>query len=214
MQIVKLLLALGLAASTASASAVVTYTATGGTTSLQTVDNTITFDLPLSLTDGLATYDNASALIAAGDSSYAAQPPGTDPGFFSVGVTHGQPSSSSVSFAGLGVSYFGFYLGSPDSYNVVTLYSGNTELLSLNGSQMATAFTSASDGNQAVGFYMNFFAGNLAPITKVTFSANQDAFESDNHSYIAAVPEADTYAMLLAGLAVVGVAARRRKRQG
>jgi hypothetical protein len=210
----RLLLALSLTIAATSANAVVTYTATAGTTSLQAVDNTIKFDLPLTQTYGLASYDT-HALIAAGDSSYAAQPPGTDPGFFSVGTTHGQLSSSSVNFAGAGVSYFGFYLGSPDSYNIVTLYSGQTEVLSLNGTQMATAFTSslASDGNQSVGFYMNFFAGNLAPITKVTFSSNQDAFESDNHSYIAAVPEADTYAMLLAGLALTGVMARRRQRQ-
>jgi hypothetical protein len=45
----------------------------------------------------------------------------------------------------------------------------------------------------------------------VTFSSTQNAFESDNHSYIAAVPEPETYAMLLAGLGLVSAVARRRR---
>jgi hypothetical protein len=208
MPIAKLLLGLGLAgAMLAANSATVTYTATLGQNSLQSVTATITFDSGL-LPVGFATYDNINALIPhPGNSGYAAQPPGDPTGFFSVGTTHGQPSSSSVSFAGYGVSYFGFYMGSPDSYNIVTLYSGATPVLSVNGTQMAAMAGHASDGNQGVGFYMNFFSDTA--ITKVTFSANQDAFESDNHSYIAIVSEPASYAMLLAGLGLVGAMVRK-----
>lgn len=216
MKVAKLLIALGLASAAASASAAITYNATAGLNSQQAVSGTVTFDNPLVLPTGFASYDNINALIASpGNSGYAAQPPGDNTSFFSVGTTHGQPSSSSVTFAGSGVSYFGFYMGSPDSYNSVTLYTASGSV-TINGTQMAASYLPplSSDGNQAVGLYMNFFAGNMSPITKVTFSSTQDAFESDNHSYIVAVPEAETYAMMLAGLALTGVMARRRKQRG
>lgn len=210
MTIAKLLLGTGLAGAALSANAAIIYNTTSGPFSLQTVTANIDFDSGL-LPVGYATYDNLNALIPSpGNSGYAAQPPGDPTGFFSVGTTHGQPSSSSVTFAGPGVSYFGFYMGSPDNYNVVTLYSGATTLLTLNGTQMAAAAGySSATGDQGTGFYMNFFSNTA--ITKVTFSANQDAFESDNHSYITAIPEPATYAMMLAGLGVLGLLRRRRQ---
>jgi hypothetical protein len=213
MTITKLVIAAALAGAAASAGATITYNATSGMNPAQPVTTIVTFDNSLLLPAG---YDSLQALIPApGNSGYAAAPPGVTTGFFSVGSTHGQPSSSSVTFSGLGVSYFGFYMGSPDSYNSVTLYTASGSL-TLNGTQLAASYVPplASDGNQAVGFYMNFFAGNADPITKVTFASTQDAFESDNHSYIAAVPEAETYVMLLAGLALTGAMARRRKLRG
>lgn len=209
MTIAKLLLGMGLAGAALGAHAAIVYNATSGPFSMQSVTATIDFDSGL-LPTGFATYDNINALIPSpGNAGYAAQPPGDPTGFFSVGTTHGQPSSSSVTFAGPGVSYFGFYMASPDNYNVVTLYNGASTLLTLNGTQMAAAAGYAADGNQNVGFYLNFFSSTA--ITKVTFSANQDAFESDNHSYIAAIPEPSTYAMMLAGLGVLGVLRRRRQ---
>lgn len=211
MSISKTLLALSLAGAALSASAAVTYTATAGLTSGVGGVTTNTFDDGL-LPVGFATYDQLGALIPApGNSGYAAEPPGDVTTFFSVGVSNGQPSSSSVTFGGLGVSYFGYYMGSPDNYNIVTMYSGNTMVLQINGTDMATAASLMADGNQQVGFYMNFFTNGGTTITKVTFSANQNAFESDNHSYISAVPEPETFAMLLTGLGLLGLASRRSK---
>lgn len=206
------LLALGLAGAALSASAGVTYTATGGTTSGVAGVTTNTFDDGL-LPAGFATYDQLGALIPSpGNPGYAAQPPGDPTAFFSVGVSNGQPSSSSVTFGGLGVSYFGYYMGSPDGYNIVTMYSGNTMVLQITGTDMASAASLMANGNQQTGFYMNFFTDSGTTITKVTFSSNQNAFESDNHSYIAAVPEPGTYAMLLTGLGLLGFASRRNQK--
>ncbi|WP_332856196.1 Npun_F0296 family exosortase-dependent surface protein [Duganella sp. S19_KUP01_CR8] len=211
MSISKTLLALALAGAALSASAAVTYSASGGLTSGVGGVTTNTFDDGL-LPIGFATYDQLGALIPSpGNSGYAAQPPGDPTAFFSVGVSNGQPSSSSVTFGGMGVSYFGYYMGSPDDYNIVTMYSGNTMVLQINGNDMAGAANLMANGNQQVGFYMNFFTNSGTTITKVTFSANQNAFESDNHSYIAAVPEPEVYAMLLTGLGLLGFASSRRK---
>ena len=42
------------------------------------------------------------------------------------------------------------------------------------------------------------------------FSSGGNAFETDNHAFISAVPEPETYAMLLAGLGLMAVIARRK----
>ncbi|WP_373990280.1 PEP-CTERM sorting domain-containing protein [Duganella sp. BuS-21] len=210
MSIAKILLGLGLAGAVFGAHAAVTATATAGSTSSNPGPGLVTntFD-GMTLPTGFANYDSAFVLIAApGNSGYAAAPPGDLTDFFSVGTTHGQVPSSSVTFGGSGVSYFGFYMGSPDIYNTVTVYAGADEL-TLNGVQMAALAGHLGNGDQGVGFYMNFVGD--APISKVTFASSQDAFESDNHAYIAAVPEPETYAMLLAGLGLVGAIARRRR---
>lgn len=212
MSIANILLGVGLASAVFSANAAITASATAGPDSSNPDPGLVTntFD-GMVLPTGFANYDSLAALIAApGNSGYAAAPPGDTTDFFSVGTTHGQVSSSSVTFGGYGVSYFGFFMGSPDVYNTVTIYTAGGEQ-TWDGAQMAALAGQLGNGNQGVGFYMNFTGD--APITKVTFASTQDAFESDNHSYIAAVPEPETYAMLLAGLGLIGVAARRRQQR-
>jgi hypothetical protein len=209
----KLLLAAVIAAASTSASAAISVSASAGLTSSEGGATTLTFDNGL-LPNGFATYDNnPGALIPyPGNSGYAALPPADSSAyFFSVGATHGQPSSSSVTFGGNGVSYFGYYMGSPDNYNIVTLYHGNTELGTYTGNDMAAAASQMANGNQGVGFFVNYKASGGDTITKVTFSSNTDAFETDNHAYIAAVPEPETYAMLLGGLSMLAFLVRRKK---
>ncbi len=206
----KIVLAAALSTAAAGASANVIYNASAGLNSLVSGVTTNTFDNGL-LPTGFATYDNTpGALIAyPGNSGYAAMPPGdVSRYFFSVGQTHGQPSLSGVTFAGNGVSYFGFYMGSPDSYNVLTLYSGNNIALQLNGNEMAAAAQTVANGNQAMGYYMNFF-GNGTDITRVTFASSSDAFETDNHSY-RPVPEPATLGVMMTGLGLLAFVRRRK----
>ena len=89
----------------------------------------------------------------------------------------------------------------------MTFWNGNTQLASFDGSIVKQP----ADGNQSYARYFNVFTEGAEKITRVTFSSNSNAFETDNHAFIAAVPEPETYAMLLAGLGLMGAMVRRRK---
>jgi hypothetical protein len=57
------------------------------------------------------------------------------------------------------------------------------------------------------------FAGPGEVITKVSFAANTNAFETDNHAFISAVPEPEIYAMMGLGLGLMGWMGRRKRAQ-
>lgn len=138
-----------------------------------------------------------------------ARPIGSVGNFWSVGTSPAaQTGPAEVNFS-TALSYFGFLWGSADTYNTVSFYDGANLLASFTGSQV---FGSAS-GSQAVASYFNFQTGAGEKLTRVAFASSQNAFETDNHAYIAAVPEPETYAMMLAGLGLMGLVARRRKQQ-
>jgi hypothetical protein len=138
-----------------------------------------------------------------------ARPMGSAGNFWSVGNNPASQVGPGVASFLSGLSYFGFLWGSPDAHNTVSFYDGQTLLGSFSGG----AALDPADGNQAVAKYFNVFAGADEQITRVTFASSANAFETDNHAFVSAVPEPETYAMLLAGLGLVGSLVRRRKNQ-
>jgi hypothetical protein len=114
---------------------------------------------------------------------------------------------------------FGFYAGSPDGFtslqtggldqfNSITFYNGTTNVgaYSFLGAPWA-----GSDSR-----YLAFDVGTA--YTAVSFESNRVAFEVTNFAasgpeITAAVPEPGEWAMMIAGLGVVSVIARRRKKQ-
>lgn len=85
-----------------------------------------------------------------------------------------------------------------------------------NNNQSASASFSAYSDNTSGTFYAE--SGPLAlsfinPTGNAVNGSLYGAVQSYGYSYAAAVPEPETYAMLLAGLAVVGTLSRRRQRR-
>jgi len=159
-----------------------------------------------------ATYKDGS-IYTVSSGGITAQPPGSTGGFWSIGTSPDtQDGPGQVSFS-TAVQYYGFLWGSPDTYNnvkfsVLNTLTNATSFVTVNGA----ASPLPGNGNQAFSAYLNFFAGANEKITGVTFLSGSNAFETDNHSFsVTAVPEPETYAMMLAGLGLMGAVVRRRK---
>jgi PEP-CTERM motif len=147
----------------------------------------------------------------------AAIPTNTAPAKATVGTwlaagpsnTNNGGGDAKVSFGSAGTSFVSFLWGSPDTYNMLTV----TEV-----GGATTSFTSANlplfvfNGNQNFASYVGFTAVGSASISSLTFSSTtSNAFEASNFSVTTPVPEPETYALMLAGLAAVGFIARRRQ---
>jgi len=141
----------------------------------------------------------------------SAQPSGATGNFWSVGTSSEQVGPGTVTLS-TPVKYYGFLWGSSDIYNTVTFSVFNTLLGSTSYSLTGLDVPSGT-GDQSISRYLNVFAGNDETITGISFSSTGNAFETDNHAYsVTAVPEVETYAMMLAGLGLMGTIARRRNK--
>jgi hypothetical protein len=181
--------------------------------SLPVVGSSSANDIVYSGTSGSVNYnyyDGALYNITTSSiTDVTARPVGSMDNFWSVGPSpSSQVGPGEVTF-NTGLSYYGFLWGSPDAYNTVSFYDGSTLL----GAYTGTAVLDPAQGDQDYSRYFNAFAGPNQEITKVIFESTLNAFETDNHAFISAIPEPETYAMLLAGLGLLGLMGRRRKQK-
>jgi len=128
--------------------------------------------------------------------------------FLAAGPTSTTPAT--LTFTGGGVDYISFLWGSPDTFNLLTVGSTAPGATSQNFTAMSLGFP-VTNGDQSFSQYVQFTGLNGSKITSLTFSSSIDAFESANYS-VTPVPEPETYALMLAGLGVVGFIARRRQK--
>jgi len=209
MKIISTLAFATLAVAAGSASAVPTFSAGGtvvageGMVSSQLGATTINFN------DGLIPANYMGASLFTGTDSNHAAPPGDTSKYLSAGISSDQHTPVTATFAG-GLSYFGFYMGSPDPYNSVQYNFSDHTSITMSGADLAALGATQANGNQSVGIYINAFSGSGKSISSVSFASSSNAFETDNHALISAVPEPGTYAMLLAGLGLMGFMLRRK----
>ena len=152
-----------------------------------------------------------SATIVGGSVLAADSPPFADdvaPGsnYLSAGPVAGSPAT--LTFSGAGVDYVSFLWGSPDLFNSLTVNSTGS------AGQVFTATSlgfPVTNGDQSFNQSVQFTALAGAKITSLVFSSTDNAFESANFS-ITPIPEPETYALMMAGLGVMGFVARRRRK--
>ena len=152
-----------------------------------------------------------SGTIVGGSVLAADSPPFADdvaPGsnYLTAGPVAGSPAT--LTFSGAGVDYISFLWGSPDMFNSLTVNSTGS------AGQVFTASSlgfSVTNGDQSFNQSVQFTALAGSKITSLVFSSTDNAFESANFS-ITPIPEPETYALMMAGLGVMGFVARRRRK--
>lgn len=209
MNIVKSLLGTVALAASLGAQAQVTGALGGGygTFLLLSAPATCTLVTPCTLTgDVNATIVGGTILNS--DQPFADIPKGAIVGgnFLSSGQTTTMPST--VTFSS-GLDYVSFLWGSPDTYNSLTVVTTAGNLVFT----AAGLGFSVTNGNQSFSQYVEFTADAGVDILGLIFTNSRvtDAFEVANFS-LTPIPEPETYALMLAGLAAVGFISRRRRR--
>lgn len=198
-------IALPLSASTITVSlAAGLFTSRAGAT---TIDfNLLNSSTPSPYTSGLATYTGWSTgndpFVQGTSVGNWAAPPADTTTYLAVGSPN-LTNTVTINFA-TPITYFGFYMGSPDNYNQVSFYGpGDISLQSFSGDQLIAP----GNGDQSLGAFVNFDVSGGA-ISKIVLSSTQAAFETDNHAYGSAVPEPGTLFILGASLVLLGSSKR------
>jgi hypothetical protein len=131
--------------------------------------------------NGTATYSGGELFntTTTGISGVSARPVGSTGNWWSIQA--GQ--TGTVNFSS-GIGYYGFLWGSPDDratgWNLVSFYSGDTLLDSYGREDFQPPLT---NNDWTTTSYLNVSTNSPLLITKITFSASQNAFETDNHAF-------------------------------
>ena len=169
--------------------------------------------------NGFATYSGSNGVVIGSIPNQYAAPLGDDSYYLTVAPSGLQniPGSGdeTITFANP-IDYFGFYWGSIDAYNSVSVYSGSKLLATFNGTSVQGALANGDQISTANNFYVNLLADTSKGETfdKVVFSTTGIAFETDNHSYrLASVPEPTAILGLLAfGVVSAGSFMKRKSK--
>jgi hypothetical protein len=172
--------------------------------------HTITFDglggTPSPYTSGIATFtfSSGSPFVTGSASGEFAAPPLDDTTYLSVG-SPGRANPVTISFSAP-IAYYGFYLGSPDTYNLVRFFSGQNQIAAFTGGDLLPL----ANGDQSLGAFVNFNVTG-GSIDRMVLSSSQPALETDNHAYAVATPEPASLGLAGIGLAFVYFGSRRKR---
>jgi len=157
--------------------------------------------------NGYASCTGDFALVSGSVSGKYAQPFGTNSTFLSV-PNPSDTTHTAVMSLGLDANYFGLFWGSIDAYNIVSFFSGDTQVASFSGADLPNLNADGSQTEWSSNRYINFDFGSSS-FNTVKFISSGFAFESDNHAYRnASVPEPMNMALM--GLGLCGLLIARR----
>lgn len=132
-------------------------------------------------------YTGGAVKIGSSSSNWAS-PPGDISNFFTVGPGSGQSTPGTVILNSLS-QYFGYFGGSPDTYNSIELWRDTNLLATLTGTYLASVASVNPNGDWNTGAYWNIWASNSNEyFNMVKFVSSTNAFETDNHASLSAVP--------------------------
>ena len=172
----------------------------------------VTFDAPNA--PGVTNVTSGNVITAAGSiGGVRAAPAGTPNGnvYQSIG-TGGSSTFDFSQFTGVrGLTSASFYWGSVDAYNFVDLLdAGGAVVRTISGTDLPQF-----NGNQTASITNRRVFFTFSPdedVTALRLRSTGMAFEFDNIAVAGAVPEPETWAMLIMGLGMIGAVMRRPRR--
>ena len=203
----------------AAAATPLSFTATVGGIATGPDLNVLTFDVP-GLPAGVTLVLHDAQIVTGSVTNLYAMPyfSNNNGTFFGETPANGQDATPYVAVEGGGTAtfefaspqtYFGLLWGSVDTYNSLSFYDGNGELIgTIDGADVAAS----ANGNQGLNGtdYVNVFSSEA--FTTVVANSSNNAFEFDDVAYDpppSGIPEPSSLA--LAGAALIGLAVMRRR---
>jgi hypothetical protein len=192
-----------LAMAPAAHAAIVIGSVTPGTVPYSGPTPTYDFETPAPWSGGIVTNTSVAGVRA--------QPLGSTGNYWSVGPTDGSPGILDLSSFG-DINDISFIWGSVDSYNTLEFLAGNTVLATFTGTDVFNpANGNQTDPNLNPLVRFNITGSDSSSLTGLRLTSTSNAFETDNYTVNAAVPEPSTWAMMLLGFGAIGFGMRRRK---